>query len=410
MRICSTGFARIDLLHLSKLVDLMGASYDEFLTPKASVLICNDPQSASHEKLRHTSEWGVPAVSADWLWISIQIGQKKPFEPYIVRRPLSRSSSGAEKPSSVHVDRQQQQKVNAQAERTSNSSSDSAQKGKADKRAASRKSDTNLGDGFLKEDQTKPDNPPKPSVPASRSPSPGKPPSKDAPATKPSESNQPPSAAAPSALDIAMSGLLQQARAAKSRAQTETATDTTNEDSSYPPRRKRKPLLGRAPSHSSSRVFEAPGGAGGRAVSRASSIDTLNDDGVGSALESNPTRDNSMSRTNSRANEQSLSSMFGGGKLENFLADQFPSHLEAEDEENHEPPPMTQLDYEDSDAAAMRAEFLTRAGKLPAKKSAAAASDPNVSVGQVRELEDIGWGSKRRTRRTAAKADDEDGF
>jgi DNA replication regulator DPB11 len=102
--------------------------------------------------------------------------------------------------------------------------------------------------------------------------------------------------------------------------------------------------------------------------------------------------------------------MFSGGKLETFLADQFPSHLEAEDEENHEPPPMTQLDYEDSDAAAMRAEFLSRAGKLPGKKSAAAAPDPNVSVGQVRELEDIGWGSRRRTRKTDAKADDEDGL
>ncbi|CAL5870835.1 uncharacterized protein PFLUO_LOCUS5076 [Penicillium psychrofluorescens] len=415
MRICSTGFARIDLLHLSKLVDLMGASYDEFLTPKASVLICNDPQSASHEKLRHTSEWGVSAVSADWLWISIQTGQKKPFEPYIVRRPLSRSGSGAEKPSSkpssVHVDRQQQQKANAQAERASNSGSDSAQNRRADRRVASRKSDTNLGDGFSKEDQPKPDNPFKPSVPASRSPSPGRTSSKDDSAAKLSKSNQSASAAAPSALDIAMSGLLQQARAAKSRAQTDTTTSATNEDGSYPPRRKRKPLLGRAPSHSSTRVFEAPGGAGGgRAVSRASSIDTLNDDGVGSALESNPTRDNSMSRTNSRANEQSLSSMFSGGKLENFLADQFPSHLEAEDEENHEPPPMTQLDYEDSDAAAMRAEFLSRAGKLPGKKSAVAAPDPGVSVGQVRELEDIGWGSKRRTRKAATKADDEDGL
>ena len=49
MRICSTGFARIDLLHLSKLVKLMGASYEEYLTQRASVLICNDPQTASRD-------------------------------------------------------------------------------------------------------------------------------------------------------------------------------------------------------------------------------------------------------------------------------------------------------------------------------------------------------------------------
>jgi DNA replication regulator DPB11 len=102
--------------------------------------------------------------------------------------------------------------------------------------------------------------------------------------------------------------------------------------------------------------------------------------------------------------------MFSGGKLENFLGGQLPAHLEAQDEENHEPPPMTQLDYEDPDAAAMRAEFLSRAGKLPGKKNGAAPPDPGVLVGEVKELEDIGWASKRRTRKTAAKAADDDGL
>ncbi|KAJ5101939.1 hypothetical protein NUU61_004161 [Penicillium alfredii] len=402
MRVCSTGFARIDLLHLSKLVNLMGASYDEYLTPKASVLLCNDPQSASHDKLRHTSEWGVPAVSADWFWISIQTGQRKPFEPYVVRRPTSHRGSGVDKPTGGSATRKQpQDQINSgSANRSGTSSVEPSNSVKPEKQAP--RSDKNrimpiIGDGFSKEEDN---NPPKPTIPESRSPSPANP--SNPPATdeltavRPSSSYS--ASAAPSALDTALSGLLQQARAAKSRQQTESVT--TNDDGSNPPRRKRKPLMGRAPSHSSTRVLEPMG-----APSRASSIDTLNDDGLGSALDSaHPTRDNSMSRTNSR-NDQSLSSMLSGGKLD-LLGERlpFPREHEHEDEENQEPP-MTQLDYEDPDAAAMRAEFLRNAGKLAGKT--AKPDEPGFLVGEVRELEDIGWGSGRRTRKHPINVDDE---
>lgn len=378
MRICSTGFVRIDLLHIGKLVDLMGATYDEILTPKASVLICNDPQTASQEKLRHTSEWDVPAVSADWFWISIQTGQKKPFEPYLVRNLLPRSRP------------QEPMEKNA-AEKPSVKPTNDGRTNKRTSRSEKKRIVSLLGDGFSNEDHA---NPPKPSVPESRPSSPAaQPPPKSA--TEEPTTNQPPcshstTSAAPSALDIAMSGLLQQAREAKSRPQSDNTT-TTNDDGSYPPRRKRKPLLGRATSHTSIRKLDP-------AISRASSIDTLNDDGLGSALESaHPTRDNSISRTNSRTNDQSLFSA---------LSDRLSAPFENEDEENHEPPAMTQLDYEDPDAAAMRTEFLIRAGKLPRKKKSESGT---MLVGEVRELEDVGWASGRRTRKNVGKVD-EDGF
>jgi DNA replication regulator DPB11 len=393
MRICSTGFARIDLLHLSKLVELMGATYDEYLTPKASILICNDPQSASHDKLRHTTEWGIPAVSADWFWISIQSGQKKPIEPYIVRKQINQSNSSMSKPASKEQPRYHVEKGR---DGTSRGSTGSSHKERIDKPVSARNSNTRImpiiGDGFSKEDD--PFEPPKPSVPESRSPSPEK-----APENLPSEdqiSNQPAPdettlAAAPSALDTALKGLLQQAQAAKTRKQSENTP--TNEEDNYPPRRKRKPLLGRASSHHSKPEATGP--------SRASSIDTLNDDGLGSAMESaDPTRDNSLSRTNSR-NDQSLSSIFSGARFD-FLAKDLPTQIDGEDEENQEPQ-MTQLDYEDADAAAMRAEFLREAGKDVGKIKKPDAG----SLGQVRELEDIGWGSGRRTRKHIPKLDDE---
>ena len=393
MRICSTGFARIDLLHLSKLVELMGASYDEYLTSKASVLICNDPQSASHDKLRHTYEWGIPAVSADWLWISIQSGQKKPFEPYTVRRQTAQSNDSMSKPGAKE---QQSHHTDKPRDEHSRASTESCHRERTDKLVPAKNTNTRMmpiiGDGFSKEED--PNEPPKPSVPESRSPSPDR--AADNPRSEDQISNQPApdeaTPAAPSALDTALKGLLQQAQAAKTRQQSENIS--TNEDDSYPPRRKRKPLLGRAPSHPSARPEAIVN------PSRASSIDTLNDDGLGSALESaNPTRDNSLSRTNSR-NGQSLSSFFSGGKFD-FLADRLPASIDGEDEENQEPQ-MTQLDYEDADAAAMRAEFLRDAGKDVGKLK-----KPDTLLGQVRELEDIGWGSGRRTRKQPPKLDDE---
>lgn len=392
MRICSTGFARIDLLHLSKLVDLMGAAYDEYLTPKASVLICNDPQTASHDKLRHTSEWGVPAVSADWFWISVQTGQKKPFEPYIVRRPMSQSKNSSEKPSGASANGKQMNSPADNAREGPSILRNEVATGQQTKTVLPEKRDKSrtmsiIGDGFTDEE---PADQPQASVADSRSPSPDK--NTDAAAAeKPPTQPEP---AAPSALDSALKGLLQQAQAAKSRRQSDSMT---TEDSSYPQRRKRKPLLGRAPSHSSNRAAEIT-----RAPSRASSIDTLNDDGLGSALESaEPTRENSFSRTNSR-NQQSLSSMFSGAKFD-FLADQLPTQTDNEDEENQEPQ-MTQLDYEDPDAAAMRAEFLRNAGKLAGHPKKA---DSGMPLGEVRELEDVGWGHGRRTRKQVPKPDDE---
>ncbi|KAJ5098673.1 hypothetical protein N7532_005674 [Penicillium argentinense] len=398
MRICSTGFARIDLLHLSKLVNLMGATYEEYLTPKASVLICNDTQTASRDKLRHTSEWGVPAVSADWFWISIQSGHKKPFEPYLIRRQASQHPSSVEKPGDGFT-RENRRNCSSDQERDgkSNTSAESTNKTRIAERISDKRDKSRIlpimDDGFAK-DET--EAPPKPTVPESRSGSPSRttdqPQSGEAPANNPDQ-DKAVSAAGPSALDTALKGLLQQAQAAKTRQQSDSSTNA--DDGSYPARRKRKPLLGRATSHSSSRKLETT-----RTVSRASSVDTLNDDGLGSVVESgDPTRENSLSRTNSRV-EPNLSSIFSGGKFD-FMVEKTLAPADNEDEENQEPQ-MTQLDYEDPDAAAMRAEFLRDAGKLTGK----AKKPDHVALGEIRELEDTGWGSGRRTRKQPVKEDD----
>ncbi|KAL9026162.1 MAG: hypothetical protein Q9196_005129, partial [Gyalolechia fulgens] len=82
--VCSTGFEDVDLLHMSKAVKLMGATYDEEFSPKASLLVCNKVVPG-HEKFRHAQHWNVPAATADWLWDCIRIGELKDFQPYLVQ-------------------------------------------------------------------------------------------------------------------------------------------------------------------------------------------------------------------------------------------------------------------------------------------------------------------------------------
>jgi DNA replication regulator DPB11 len=81
LKINSTGFEGIDLLHLSKLVRLGGATYDETLQPKISVLISNKIK-ANPEKQRYASSWGIPVVSDAWLSACLRSGRLQSFDTY----------------------------------------------------------------------------------------------------------------------------------------------------------------------------------------------------------------------------------------------------------------------------------------------------------------------------------------
>jgi DNA replication regulator DPB11 len=83
LSICSTAFEGVDLLQLSKVVKLLGAKYDEFLTPQVSVLVSNN-NTATRDKIRHALGWNIPIVSADWLWDSMRLGSLQPFGKHLV--------------------------------------------------------------------------------------------------------------------------------------------------------------------------------------------------------------------------------------------------------------------------------------------------------------------------------------
>jgi DNA replication regulator DPB11 len=97
-------------------------------------------------------------------------------------------------------------------------------------------------------------------------------------------------------------------------------------------------------------------------------------------------------------NTEGFNSFLTGGRFEPSE-----SQRRVEEEENEEPA-MTQLNYEDPDAVKMREELFNHAGKVSNKKKSA---NQGVVVGEVRELEDVGWGTGRRTRNAVKDSEDE---
>jgi DNA replication regulator DPB11 len=81
----STGLPNIDLLHVSKAVKILGAKYDQILKPGISVLLCY-PSTAGEDKLRHAHKWHIPAVSLEWLWSCIRLGKMQSFGTYLLEQ------------------------------------------------------------------------------------------------------------------------------------------------------------------------------------------------------------------------------------------------------------------------------------------------------------------------------------
>ncbi|KAL4930934.1 BRCT domain protein [Aspergillus undulatus] len=379
MNICSTGFSRIDLLHLSKLVNLVGATYNEYLKPTASVLICNDSISLNHEKIRHTHEWGVPAVTVEWLWASIRQEKKQSFEPYLIRSSQG-SSKNLESRAGSRTEQkrpsQQIHKNDAAALRKSNSISHGTKSPDANSTNGTSIKQS-ISESPQKGYSIKSKQPPKPtnltpsdpenvaiSSPAKRKYS------SDQQATTTTDTTGTAAATASStksAIDQAVNGLLKNARSIPSRSN----SDSTNSENDRIRSRRPRPLLGRAPSHSSAH----------RTFSRASSVDTVNGDRPGSAAGSASASINT---------DIAIPSLSRNGRFEFEYIDEAEEGAEYEDQT----PQMTQLDYEDPDAVAMREKFLRQAGKVVEKSK----KGQELVVGEVQELESTGWGTGRRTR------------
>lgn len=406
--ICSTGFQGIDLVHMSKAVKLMSATYDEFFTPKASVLLCN-AVTPGHEKLLHAQLWGVPAVKAEWLWNCIRRGESYPFGPYLIQplRDLNQVSRSAETPSSQDksVKSRKSEKSIKSTDMTSRRSTKILLPPEEKDRhlakdtpssckhihvvdpepwsiTAPRPSgidgnqppDTNTTDGTTMTAHTDLDDESSHTLcPTSgplheislntsqlrRSTSPEKFPQPSASAEQ-MPSPQKPDSTTSSTLGPAISSLL----AHHQRTSTNVGPSASSSSDQPRPYRRRRQLLGRARSNLSSHSIN---------LSRASSIDTMNTDGLGTPLEPINVIKSDNTKNNNNDNKAGFQPIWS--------ADQ-------EDPDREEPPlQMTQLGYEDETVKAWRekvdAKMGVGYGKAKGKGTPGKGKPKDVATGEL---------------------------
>lgn len=364
-------------------------------------MICNTA-NPNKEKLRHANQWNIPAVLADWLWISVQTGDKKHFGPYLisplqpaihkgekVSRVTNHSPDVPKEPEQDLGNSNTQQRQETQSKDEDNSLIDDALPNSID-----------LAPGFcaspIKENISAPLTLP--------------PPAADNNEEKPSTSSN--------SLDQAISDLLK-----KNRSRSKPIGATEKGPSNAGPQRRRK-LFGRANSNASMLGTKEPTKFG---LSRASSIDTLNEDGYGSVVDGltspsvrGPSKAPSLASFPAPAalltekSDHTEAQQLLERRL-NLLRNQSTNEFAAEEFEfgDEATPPMTQLGYEDPDAIAMREKIAGSVRNIKvAEKSDVEEnnrdkkkSGVNLVVEPLQDNEKLaGWGGGRRTRSKRASA------
>lgn len=84
MTINASGFDGIENVHIIKLVSLLGGIYAKVFTPAISVLICKRG-NAKKDKLELAQHLGIPVVSEDWLWAAMKEPSVLNTVPYLLQ-------------------------------------------------------------------------------------------------------------------------------------------------------------------------------------------------------------------------------------------------------------------------------------------------------------------------------------
>ncbi|KAL6721712.1 DNA helicase [Lecanora helva] len=384
LALCSTGFQGIDLLHASKTIKLMGGAYEEYFTPKSSVLVCNSVVPGN-EKLSHAQVWAIPAVKANWLWDSIQQGKLLPYRSYLVqpienpnrpseateeprkedpapkaRRPDSKPPEIRKPPerNATPKDRYKdlseiQPPTPISHEASTRQDTEKSCKDEPQTSAIYKDDDNPVLPESVPQDSSNTIAPPSAPTPLKEitpnsSPPKQPPPSKSTSPikTKPPPQQQPqdpPSVSEDSSLGPAISSLLAAHQRSNHNRKTSNNEKAPQSSDQPPYRRRRRQLFGRAPSNLSSHSMN---------LSRASSVDTMNTDGLGTPLEQSNPNSNSTTNINNHNNTNKPLP----------TPSDFPSHIYNASNDDDDPDridsqqhlQMTQLGYEDEDVAAWR--------------------------------------------------------
>ena len=411
MQISSTAFEGIELLHVGKAVGLLGATYEEALRETASALVCNTA-NANREKITHALQWKIPAVRAEWLWDCIRQCEKLPFDQYLLcphrqaqicdvqgLKRDSRSDNSAEsepqnKTSGNHPQRESKPTPKTNRPQKPDSLREGSTTGLAEAQDAV-DSELLLNDEvsersrLLSNRASKPSAPARPTGPSplqERSPNISPRPSPPKPAASSLHAGK-----APDSLNDAITSLLAHHRSHRSgstassatvsgSARTASAVNLDEIASALPnPARRKRKLLGRAPSNLSAHS------AGERSLqhSPAKSLDSLHTDGLGTPIEV-PSAPSRPATAKDQDVHDPAAVRTGRGKTPLLMSDD--READAEGEAAARVPVLTQVGYEDRDAQVWRASLMRKVGGRAVEES------------QDEEEEDVGSVAENRVR------------
>ena len=85
----ATGFEGIEAKHISKIVPLVGGKYTEVFTSAVSVLVCRDG-GATKSKMELAQHLSIPIVTERWLWSALNSQSRADFRSHLLNRPQDR--------------------------------------------------------------------------------------------------------------------------------------------------------------------------------------------------------------------------------------------------------------------------------------------------------------------------------
>ena len=404
------------------------------------MLICNDVPS-TREKLRHALDWNIPIVRPEWLWDCIRFGQKLQFDSYLIHSTQQAKSGNFKVEESVtgHVDlrgdfcesqSELKEKVSNFYDRReskfegTNSKKDPASNSYVEDIPSNTVNQNFDGpfDGFYtprdehpydsaalirpgssRQDSMRsvssqilnnrteqsldtkisrassnrhrplnelsPNSPIKPISPPKTSPAKG---------VRPISSHQ-----NIESLSTEISSLL-----AHHQREQSNPPPLLRTESSTLGRRKRQ-LFGRAPSNLSARSIS---------LSRASSVDTMNTDGLGTPLEaSHPTATSLLKSKDVNAKKLDCKNSITASMLATYLENDDRFH---EDEEAKQKLQMTQLGYEDPEAEIWRQKLTKKTGARVEKEEKGGAVEVRIKSSRVTVKDDVGLRGQSISART----------
>jgi hypothetical protein len=103
------------------MISLLGATYDQYLSPQVSVLVCGS-NNLNRDKMAFAKDKGIPAVNSAWLWACVDEARLVDVKKYTMPLPESRSSrnsAGHEATATIKVPSQDRRRYNDTSSKTS---------------------------------------------------------------------------------------------------------------------------------------------------------------------------------------------------------------------------------------------------------------------------------------------------